>query len=185
MLDWMQLIVTALLLLVTGWYARTTRTLAKIAARTAKDSVRAATAAERAASFAQAQVQPRFNARQITVAREGRRDAYQIGVLIESAGAVVVVTEVRARIGSFELRDGGDERRIEALTLEPMTQHDRLPRRLHGGERAHFSHAELQTREDERLTALVLELDYKFAEGDAACETLVIRVDVPLPPQVF
>lgn len=183
---WIELIATLGLLGVTYWYARTTRRLAVAADATAKDSARAAAAAERAAAFAQAQVAPRFEARDISVPSRDGEDGYVVGIRIESVGAAVLVTEVRARHARFESKSGSGSRDAEELVLEPIAaDRDALPRRMYQGEVIHGTHEGLQPQPEEWLVDVVLEIDFKFTEADTQPETRVITADIAQRPQIY
>jgi hypothetical protein len=181
MQQWIQLITTVLLLVVTAGYAVTTMDMAKTARDAARESGRASEAAERAAAaakeaaeVAKAQVRVEFIGRRIAV---GVGDDHVPSVEIMSSGDTVFVLAVRCARAFRDGADGGwsDQPELEGVTLQPVGS--ALPRRLHRGERIHFTHPDMLTG-DSPFGRFILYVEYGFSEDvSGGSKQLIVSSD--------
>lgn len=174
------LVVALALLIVTFWYAKTTSDMAKSAQHSAGESARATAAAERSAKAALDAA--RVAQSQIVVEFEGRRIGLQTEhelvptVEIRSAGDPVVVQGVRVRRAFRASSDGELDEAASLVEAEMATVGEiRVPRRLHRGERIHFTHPAMLEGEGS-LARFILGIRYTFSEdgGEGGERTLVI-----------
>lgn len=184
-LAWSQLVATVGLLVVTYWYARTTKKMADSASRAAEDSALATSAAERsaeaardAATVAQSQIKPQFTGRQIALAP--RKGEEQIACLrIDSTGDAVVIQKVRIRRAfrkSYDL-DDNPQVAIRDVEMTAAGTDSYLPKRLHYGEHLLLTHPSIQDARDDPFTRFIVDIEYTFSEAGGAGATKELVVD--------
>lgn len=139
---WTGPISTVILVIVTGWYAWLTRSLAKSAKESAKSAEVAALAAERSASISVASADVRF---EISPAYSVDERGEAIGVTIRGCGATVYLHDARIEnahrsIGRHPDGDGESFEPIirRAMQLVPFDPETLLPTRVHREETVDF-----------------------------------------------
>lgn len=185
-ITWVQLIATLGLLLVTYWYARTTKRMAETAKDAAQSSKLATSAAERsaraardAATVAQSQIRPEFECRRIGVVNYLDEPEQHTGCLqLRSLGDAVVVQECRI-VRAFRrstLQFGKQQVDLEDAELTPHGIDAKLPIRMHYGEELILTHAGLQDAQTDPLERLILSVRYTFVEhGETGgCRTVIM-----------
>lgn len=176
------LVATLLLLLVTFWYARTTKDLAETARQAAELSARATAATERsaeaaleAAHVAQSQIEVDFEGRTISFAMAGCEAVPTVE--LRSIGQAVVVQRVRVRRAfragfDGQLHDGP----VLTDTLLAPVGEIQLPRRLHRGERLHMAHPSMSKAAD-LIRRFLLDVEYTFSEDGRTARSRQLIVD--------
>lgn len=182
------LLATLGLLLVTWMYTRATREMARTAARAAEDSQKATAAAERsaeaaldAARVAQSQIEVEFKGRLIALGN-ARGTEHVPTVEIRSVADAVVVSRVVIRRAFRKLpgetRGLEDEASVTNESLVPAGE-TQLPRRVHKGERLHFTHPAMQLKGVEPLARFILDVHYSFSEdgGSGGQRQVIVSTD--------
>lgn len=174
-MDLIGLFATLTLLVVTAWYAKTTKDMAKTAKEAAEASERATAAAERsaeaardAASVAQSQISPEFRGRIIPAADqddEGVTTGHAVCLHIKSVGDAVVVREVRIvrAFGPSVRLTKSDKPHLVDEVMEPFDDESNLPKRLHLQETVLLTHPAMNDGVH-RLERFILDIRYTFSE---------------------
>lgn len=186
--DLIGLLATIGLLLVTFWYAKTTKDMANSARQAAQDSARATAAAERsaeasldAARVAQSQIKPDFTGETLLLGSRDGGDPTPC-LRIESTGDAVVIQQIRIRRAfrqSYETVSDSSRAMVRDIVMRPAGGDYVLPKRLHYGEHILVTHPVLEEQEGyDKFRRFIIDIDYTFTENGGAGASKELIFDV-------